>query len=176
MCWKKPNIKVHSATSYLIFQYLQYWYNQYFPESSSICNTGITSIFQNLPVSAILVLPVFPRISRYLQYSYFGNDQYLPVLQILEDTGILVFTSICTSIADTGRFWLNTGTTSIVYQYCNTSIAAGCFILSKSKSLWVNTIVLFVCQNSRIELVCIMFLTCWKWKKNIKTLPMLDWK
>jgi hypothetical protein len=35
-----------------IFQYLQYWYYQYFPESSSICNTGITSIFQNLPVSA----------------------------------------------------------------------------------------------------------------------------
>jgi hypothetical protein len=35
------------------FQYLQYWYNQYFLESSSICNTGITSIFQNLPVSAI---------------------------------------------------------------------------------------------------------------------------
>jgi hypothetical protein len=33
-----------------IFQYLQYWYYQYFPESSSICNTGITSIFQNLPV------------------------------------------------------------------------------------------------------------------------------
>jgi hypothetical protein len=34
----------------------------------------------------------------------------IPVLQILEDsgkywTGILVFTSICTSIADTGRFW-----------------------------------------------------------------------
>jgi hypothetical protein len=53
-----------------IFQYLQYWYYQYFPESSSFCNTGITSIFQNLPVSAILVLPVFPRIFRYLQYSY----------------------------------------------------------------------------------------------------------
>jgi hypothetical protein len=34
-----------------IFQYLQYWYYQYFPESSSICNTGITSISQNLPVS-----------------------------------------------------------------------------------------------------------------------------
>ena len=50
---KKNNI--HSATSYLIFQYLQYWYNQYFLESSSICNTGITSIFQNLPVSAILI-------------------------------------------------------------------------------------------------------------------------
>ena len=27
-----------------IFQYLQYWYYQYFPESSSICNTGIPSI------------------------------------------------------------------------------------------------------------------------------------
>jgi hypothetical protein len=102
---KKPNIKVHSATSYLIFQYLQYWYNQYFPEYSSICNTGIISISQNPPVSAILVLPVFPRIFRYLQYSYFANDQYLLVLQILEDSGILVFTRICTSIADTGRFW-----------------------------------------------------------------------
>ena len=45
---QKKNIQVHSATSYLIFQYLQYWYNQYFPESSSICNTHIlamTSIF-----------------------------------------------------------------------------------------------------------------------------------
>ena len=52
---KKNNIQAHSATSYLIFQYLQHWYNQYFPEFSSICNTGITSIFQNLPVSAILV-------------------------------------------------------------------------------------------------------------------------
>ena len=52
---KKNKIQVHSATLYLIFQYLQYCYNQYFPESASICNTGITSIFQNLPVSAILV-------------------------------------------------------------------------------------------------------------------------
>jgi hypothetical protein len=45
-------------------------------------------------------------------------------LQILEDTGILVFTSICTSIADTGRFWYDTGITSIVYNTGNTSIAA----------------------------------------------------
>ena len=72
---EKNNIQVHSATSYLIFQYLQYWYNQYFPVSSSICNTGITSIFQNLPVSVILVLPVFPRILQYLQYWYY---QYFP--------------------------------------------------------------------------------------------------
>jgi hypothetical protein len=78
------------------------WYNQYFPESSSIGNTDITSIFQNLPVSAILVLPVFSRICQYLQYWYyqyfpessgiynthiFGNDQYLLVLQILENSG-----------------------------------------------------------------------------------------
>jgi hypothetical protein len=49
---------------------------------------------------------------------------------MLEDTGILVFTSICTSIADTGRFWYDTGITSIVYNTGNTSIAAGCFILS----------------------------------------------
>jgi hypothetical protein len=89
--------------------FVQYWYYQYFPESSSICNTGITSIFQNLPVSAILVLPVFPRIFRFLQYSYFGNDQYLLVLQILENSGryywkILENTGN-TSIADTGRIW-----------------------------------------------------------------------
>jgi hypothetical protein len=31
--------------------------------------------------------------------------------------------------------------------------------VGKSKSLRVTTIVLFVCQNSRIELVCAMFLT-----------------
>jgi hypothetical protein len=49
--------------------------DEYFPESSSICNTGITSIFQNLPVSAILVLPVFSRICQYLQYWYY---QYFP--------------------------------------------------------------------------------------------------
>jgi hypothetical protein len=64
-----------------IFQYLQYWYYQYFPESSGIYNTHIlamTSIF------------------KYCRY-----------WKILEDTGILVFTSISgnTSIADTGRFW-----------------------------------------------------------------------
>ena len=81
---------------------MQYWYYQYFPESSSICNTGITSIFQNLPVSAILVLPVFPRIFRYLQYSYFGNDQYLLVLQILENSG---------------RYW-DTSIYQYLYQYC----------------------------------------------------------
>jgi hypothetical protein len=68
-------ILVQILEFYLIFQYLQYWNNQYFPESSSICNTGITRIFQNLPVSAILVLPVFPRIYytkriEYNSYSY----------------------------------------------------------------------------------------------------------
>jgi hypothetical protein len=67
------NMKQPAAIPVLIFQYLQYWYNQYFPESSSICNTGITSIFpesssicntgitsisQNLPVSTILVLQI----------------------------------------------------------------------------------------------------------------------
>ena len=82
---KPPNIKVHSATSYLIFQYLEYWYNQYFPESSSICNTGITSIFQNLPISAILVLPVFSRIFQYLQYWYY---QYFPESSSICNTGI----------------------------------------------------------------------------------------
>jgi hypothetical protein len=41
---------------------------------------------------------------------YFEKLIQGPVLKylywkILENTGILVFTSICTSIADTGRFW-----------------------------------------------------------------------
>ena len=97
---KENNIQVHSATSYRIFQYLQYWYNQYFPESSSIywynqyfpesssiCNIGITSISQNLPVSAILI---------------FGNDQYLLALQILENSG---------------RYW-DTSIYQYLYQYC----------------------------------------------------------
>ena len=106
----------HTATSYLIFQYLQYWYNQYFP------------------VSAILVLPVFSRIFQYLQYSYFGNDQYLLVLQILENFGRYWDTSISKYLYQYCRYWkilVNTGITSVVYQYCNTSIVAGCFILSK---------------------------------------------
>jgi hypothetical protein len=92
----------------------QYWYYQYFPESSSICNTGITSIFQNLPVSAILVIPVFfqnlpvsailvPAAIPVLQYwstilviTVFY--QYLPVsailVQILVNTSIPVSSSI----------------------------------------------------------------------------------
>jgi hypothetical protein len=57
-----------------IFQNLQYWYYQYFPES------------------AILVLPVFSRIFQYLQYWYY---QYFP-----ESSGI--YTGY-TSIADIGR-------------------------------------------------------------------------
>ena len=40
--------------------------------------------------------------------------------------------------------------------------------VGKSKSLWVNTIVLFVCQNSRIELVCIMYLKPLKIKTKYK--------
>ena len=103
-----------------------FWYYQYFPESSSICNTGITSIFQNLPVSAILVLPVFPRIFRYLQYSYFGNDQYLLVLQILENSGRYWDTSIYQYLYQYCRYWK----ILVKYWYCSTSIAAGCFILS----------------------------------------------
>ena len=146
LCWKNPNIKVHSATSYLsssicntgitsifqnlpvfailvlpvfsrIFQYLQYWYYQYFPESSSICNTGITSISQNPPVSAILVLPVFPRIFRYLQYSYFANDQYLLVLQILENSGRYWDTSIYQYLYQYCRYW-KILVKYWYYQYC----------------------------------------------------------
>jgi hypothetical protein len=77
------------------------------PVSSSI--TGITSIFQNLPGSAILVLPVFSRIFQYLQYwyyQYFPESsgiynphilyQYCRYWKILENTGY-------TSIADIGR-------------------------------------------------------------------------
>ena len=128
-----------SPTSLRIFQYLQYWYNQYFLESSSICNTGITSIFQNLPVSAILV-PGSSGICNTHILAMTIIFQYCRYWKILEDTGILVFTSICTSIADTGRFWQNTGNTSIVYNTGNTSIAAGCFILSKyfNTGPWIN--------------------------------------
>jgi hypothetical protein len=68
---------------------LQYWYTilvipvfyQYLPVS----DTGITSIFQNLPVSAILVLPVFSRIFQYLQYWYY---QYFPESSSICNTGI----------------------------------------------------------------------------------------
>ena len=95
---------------YLILQYLQYWYNQYFPESSSIGNTDITSIFQNLPVSAILVLPVFSRICQYLQYWYY---QYFPESSGIYNTHILAMTSI----ADTGKFWKILG-----YQYLPVSV------------------------------------------------------
>jgi hypothetical protein len=43
--------------------------------------------------------------SQYSILKLIAIHKYLLVLQILENTGILVFTSICTSIADTGRFW-----------------------------------------------------------------------
>jgi hypothetical protein len=62
---EKNNIQVHSATSYLIFQYLQYW----------------------LPV-----LQILEDSGKYWLY------QYCRYWKILENTGY-------TSIADTGRFW-----------------------------------------------------------------------
>jgi hypothetical protein len=69
----------------------EYWSFQY----HVFYNTSITSIVGwNPPVSAILILPVIPRIFRYLQYSYFANDQYLLVLQILENSGRYWDTSI----------------------------------------------------------------------------------
>ena len=86
-------------------------------QSSYICNTGITSIFQNLPVSAILVLPVFPRIFRYLQYSYFGNDQYLLVLQILENSRRYWDTSIYQYLYQYCRYW-KILVKYWYYQYC----------------------------------------------------------
>ena len=143
------------------FQYLQYWYYQYFPESSSICNTGITSIFQNLPVSAILVLPVFSRIVQYLQFSYVGNDQYLLVLQILENSGRYWDTSIYQYLYQYCRYWkilVNTGITSIVYQYCNTRIAAGCFILSKTDYHDITEMVLKVALNTINPILFISYL------------------
>ena len=69
-------------------------------ESSSICNTGITSIFQNLPVSTGIT-----SISQNLPVSailIFGNDQYLLALQILENSG---------------RYW-DTSIYQYLYQYC----------------------------------------------------------
>jgi hypothetical protein len=106
---------------------LQYWYTillisvfyQYLPVSAILVrNTGITSIFQNLPVSAIMVLPVFPRIYRYLQYSYFGNDQYLLVLQILENSGRYWDTSIYQYLYQYCRYW-KILVKYWYYQYCS---------------------------------------------------------
>jgi hypothetical protein len=66
--------------------------------SSNISNTGITSIFQNLPVSAILVLPVFSLIFQYLQYWYY---QYFPESSGIYNTHILAmfYNTSITSIA-----------------------------------------------------------------------------
>jgi hypothetical protein len=81
--------------------YVRYWYYQY-------CNITIL-VFLVLYSVTILVLPVL----------------YTSIVNIT-NTGI-------SSIVQC----YNTGITSIVYQYCkyyntgNTSIAAGCFILSK---------------------------------------------
>jgi hypothetical protein len=72
---------------------LQYWYYQYFSESSSICNTGITSISQNLPLSTILIFWQWPVSSSIADT---GKILVIPVLQILKNTGY-------TSIADIGR-------------------------------------------------------------------------
>ena len=57
--------------------------------------TNIQSTFRNfvpnLPVSAILVLPVFSRIFQYLQYCY---NQYFPDSSSICNTHILAMTSI----------------------------------------------------------------------------------
>jgi hypothetical protein len=97
----------------------EYWSFQY----CVFYNTsGITSIFQNLPVSAILVLPVFSRIFQYLQYWYY---QYFPESSNICNTGI---TSIFRR--DTGITILvhNTGNTSILpvsSSICNTGTDTG---------------------------------------------------
>ena len=68
LCWKNPQYK---STFRNFIPNLPVSAILVLPVFSSICNTGITSIFQNLPVSAILVLPVFSRIFQYLQYWYY---------------------------------------------------------------------------------------------------------
>jgi hypothetical protein len=82
--------------------------------------------------AAILVLPVLYTIL-VLPVFY----QNLPVSAILEDTGHCQNMNI----ADTGRFWeilvipvlqILEHSTSIVYNTGNTSIAAGCFIISQN--------------------------------------------
>ena len=61
----------------------------------------IRNFVPNLPVSAILVLPVFSRIFQYLQYWY---NQYF-----LESSSICILIVwqwlVSSSIADTGKFW-----------------------------------------------------------------------
>jgi hypothetical protein len=65
---KKNNIQVHSA----IFQYLQYWYNQY---------------FQNFPVSAILEYTGHCQNMSIADTGRFWEILFILVLQILEDSG-----------------------------------------------------------------------------------------
>ena len=124
-----------------------------------IFGSFITRIFQNLPVSAILVLPVFSRIFQYLQYWYnqyflessgicnYGNDQYLLVLQILENSGRYWNTSIYQYLYQYCRYWKileKTGNTSIVYNTGNTSIVAGCFIISRFRSYELKRVIVRV--------------------------------
>jgi hypothetical protein len=75
---------LEDSGKYWLYQYCRYW--------KILENIGYTSIAE----------PVFPRIFWYLQYSYFGNDQYLLVLQILENSG---------------RYW-DTSIYQYLYQYC----------------------------------------------------------
>jgi hypothetical protein len=54
----------------------------------------------------ILVIPVLQILEDSGKYWLYQYCRYWKILVIiLEDSGILVFTSICISIADTGRFW-----------------------------------------------------------------------
>jgi hypothetical protein len=86
----------------------RFWEILVIPVLQILENTGYTSIADIGRLGRIPVNPSFyvyiilkelniihiPRIFRYLQYSYFGNDQYLLVLQILENSGRYWDTSI----------------------------------------------------------------------------------
>jgi hypothetical protein len=86
---------LEDSGKYWLYQYCSYW--------KILENTGYTSIADTGRL-AMKLRNVF-LYSLCFFCPVCASDQYLLVLQILEDTGILVFISICTSIADTGRFW-----------------------------------------------------------------------
>jgi hypothetical protein len=73
----------------------RFWKILVIPVLQILENTGYTSIADIGRLGRIPVNPSF-------QYSYFGNDQYFLVLQILENSG---------------RYW-NTSIYQYLYQYC----------------------------------------------------------
>jgi hypothetical protein len=67
----------------------------------------------------------------YLQYSYFGNDQYLLVLQILENSGRYWVTSIYQYLYQYCRYW------KILVKYWYYQIIPVLQIVEDSEKYWL---------------------------------------